>query len=277
MQRPTLGGAGIALGLVLAALANAAPAQEVRRIVPVRPDSSAQSVRAGTVDGIVTDTALTPLLGAQVTVLSTAVRVGTGPNGRFRITDVPSGDYVLIVRRAGYKPTSVVVQVAAGDTMRVAYTLEPEITSLAPVIVAAAPISVRMAEFEARRALGQGQFMGQADIERRPVVYATDLLRGFTSISVSPSNMTSSGGMPEQYAMSRREGGSLIGPSAGYCPLTVVVDRIPMPTPFNLDLLPSPRNLAGIEVYSGPATIPPQFNGFNRGCGLILIWTKDGY
>jgi hypothetical protein len=58
--------------------------------------------------------------------------------------------------------------------------------------------------------------------------------------------------------------------------MTVFVDNIAMPTPFNLDLLPSPRNLMGIEVYNGAATMPPQFSGMNRGCGVILVWTKDG-
>jgi hypothetical protein len=60
------------------------------------------------------------------------------------------------------------------------------------------------------------------------------------------------------------------------CFMTVLVDGVAMPAPFNLDLLPSPHDLAGIEVYAGPATIPPQYSGYNRGCGLILIWTKDG-
>jgi hypothetical protein len=59
--------------------------------------------------------------------------------------------------------------------------------------------------------------------------------------------------------------------------MIVYVDGVAMPAPFNLDLLPSPRELAGIEVYAGAATIPPQFAGFNRGCGIILIWTKDGF
>lgn len=49
-----------------------------------------------------------------------------------------------------------------------------------------------------------------------------------------------------------------------------------MPTPFNLELLPTPKTLAGIEVYAGPSTVPPQFSGMNRGCGVILVWTKGG-
>ena len=58
--------------------------------------------------------------------------------------------------------------------------------------------------------------------------------------------------------------------------MQVYLDQVPLPSPFNLELLPPPRDLAGIEVYAGPATIPPQFNGYNRGCGVILVWTKDG-
>ena len=58
--------------------------------------------------------------------------------------------------------------------------------------------------------------------------------------------------------------------------MQVLVDEVPMPSPFNLDLLPPPRDLAGIEVYAGPATTPPRFSGMDRGCGVILVWTKSG-
>ena len=74
--------------------------------------------------------------------------------------------------------------------------------------------------------------------------------------------------------LSKREGGN---PSLGACPMQVYLDQVALPTPFNLDLLPSPKEIAGIEVYAGAATIPPQFNGFNRGCGVIIVWTRDGY
>ena len=43
--------------------------------------------------------------------------------------------------------------------------------------------------------------------------------------------------------------------------------------------LPSPEDLAGIEVYTGPSTIPLRYKTYSgRGgyCGVILLWTKDG-
>ncbi len=247
----------------------------VRVGVGAATDTTRQTRRAsGTIEGLVADSALAPLAGAQITILSSNVRVGTGPNGRFRITDVPAGQYVLIVRRGGFQPTSNIVQVAAGDTLRLDYTLERGITSLAPAVIEEARVSLRMSEFEMRRKSGFGEFMTAADIEKRNTVYTTELMRRFTSVNVGPSYGSGGGGMAEYFALSKREGGSL---SVAACPFTVIVDEMAMPTPFNLDLLPSPKWIAGIEVYGGAATIPPRYSGMNRGCGVILIWTKDGY
>jgi hypothetical protein len=268
--------------LALGTVATTLNAQVARRGLPGGDTSRAVPKRAGTgvIDGLISDSALSPILGAEVKILSTSVKVNTGPSGRFRLTDVPVGQYVLIVRRGGYAPTSTVVEVAANDTLRVSYTLERATTMLAPAVVSTRSISLRNSEFESRRKASQGQFLSEEEIAKIPSVTGTDLMRRFTSINVSPNTTRSYGGMPEQYALSRREGGTLTGATSGggggYCAMTVFVDDIRMPTPFNLDLLPSPRNLAGIEVYRGSATIPPKWAGFDSGCGIILVWTKDG-
>jgi hypothetical protein len=252
---------------VLVSQASVLPGQ----VTPVQGKFSAPPRAMGTVDGIVSDTALVPLQAAFVSILGTTIRVGTGPNGRFRITRVPPGEYLLIVKRMGYRPTSAVVNVSLDDTLRLSYTLEklrPE--ELEPVIVTAKSPSIRMAEFEARRKLGVGEFMTADEIAARNTVFPTELFRRFKSVNVSPSK---SGLITQYYALSAREGGS---PMVGACPLQVYLDQVPLPTPFNLDLLPPPASIAGIETYAGASTVPPQFAGFNRGCGVILVWTKDG-
>lgn len=238
-------------------------------------DARADTVRdasMGTIDGIVTDTSLAPLRGAFVSILRTNIRVGTGPNGRFRITKVPAGQYLLIVKRGGFSPTSLVVEVPAADTVRLAYTLTPAATVLPGVTVTEQSVSLKMLDFERRKRGGQGEFMNADEIDRRGSVFATELMRKFTTINVAPVK-TGGNSMTEYFALSRREGGGLV---SNGCAMTVYLDQVPMPTPFNLDLLPSPRSLAGIEVYAGPSTIPPQFSGMNRGCGVIMVWTKDG-
>ena len=226
---------------------------------------------SGTIDGIVSDTLLNPLNAAFVSILGTPLKIGTGANGRFRITNVPPGQYLVIVKRVGYRPTSGVVDVKPTDTLRLAYTLEPIITTLQTVVVTEKPFSMRMQEFLARKKLGIGQFMTQEQIEAKNTVYPTELFRTFMSINVSPDN--SNGVLTQYYAMSHREGAN---PQQGGCPMQVYLDQIPLPTPFNLDLLPPPKDIAGIEVYSGPSTTPPQFAGYNRGCGVILVWTREG-
>ena len=252
-----------------------AGAQRVQSSLPRRPDSTATAAAAvqrlfGAIDGVVSDTNLTPIQAAEVSILRTTLKIGTGPNGRFRITKVTPGQYLLIVRRVGFRPASAIIDVPANDTVRLSYTLERN-TSLDTVRITAQKQSARLAEFQERRKLGFGEFMGLEEIDKRNSVYATELFRKFQSVNVSPS-VTSA--LPIYYALSKREGGTI---SLGACPFVVYVDRVPMPTPFNLELLPSPRDLAGIEVYNGASTIPPQYSGMNRGCGVILVWTKDGY
>lgn len=238
--------------------------------LPTAPTTTASSRALGTIDGIVSDTGLAPLQGAFVTVFGSNVRVGTGPNGRFRITKIPIGQYLLMVKRVGYRPASAIIQVPETDTLRLSYTLEPvPAEQLNAVVVTEKAPSIRMSEFEQRRKLGQGEFMTADEIKQRNSVFATELFRKFKAVNVSPDN---SGPITQYYALSAREGGN---PQLGACPMQVYLDQVPLPSPFNLDLLPAPHDIGGIEVYAGASTIPLQFAGYDRGCGVILVWTKD--
>jgi len=261
------------LAAALLPAASLASAQYPPRSALARRDSAQRTRSFGTIDGVVSDTNLAPLHAAFVSILGTAVRVGTGPNGRFRITHLPAGEYLLVVKRVGYRPVSSVIDVEASDTLRVSYTLAevPQAaTTLATVVVTEPSNSERLAGFDARRKLGVGSFLTLDQINKANTVYTTELMRKFPSVNVSPDN---SSVITQYYALSAREGGN---PATGACPMQVYLDQVPLPTPFNLDLLPTPKDLYGIEVYAGASTIPPQFNGFNRGCGVILVWTKAG-
>ncbi|MDB4888647.1 MAG: hypothetical protein JWL61_502 [Gemmatimonadetes bacterium] len=262
----------LALGLVGAQALTSSSLMAQERARRLSADTIRVNEALGVVDGIVTDSNLVPLRGAFVSILNSSIRVGTGPNGRFRITRIPPGQFLLIVRRGGYRPTSAMIDVKASDTLRLAYTLsEATASMLEGVNVTEKAVSLRMMEFEQRRKLGIGQFLDAKKIDDIGSVYATELMRRFTNMTVSPSR---SSALTEYFALSNREGGSL---SMGACPMTVYVDQVPMPTPFNLDLLPTPKSIGGIEVYGGSSTVPMQFSGMNRGCGVILVWTKIDY
>ena len=238
--------------------------------LPTEPQRGVPSRVLGTIDGIVSDTGLVPLQGAFITVFGSNLRVGTGPNGRFRINKIPAGQYLLMVKRVGFRPASAVIQVPETDTLRLSYTLEPvPAEALQAVVVTEKSPSMRMAQFEQRRKLGVGEFMSADEIKQRNSVFATELFRKFKTVNVTADH---SGPVAQYYAISAREGGN---PQLGACPMQVYLDQVPLPSPFNLDILPPPRDIAGIEVYAGSSTIPLQFSGFNRGCGIILVWTKD--
>src|SRR5689334_13813488 len=146
---------------VLSDAASVAGAQYPSGSALARRDSALQTRSFGTIDGVVTDTNLVPLHAAFVSILGTAVRVGTGPNGRFRIVRLPAGQYLLVVKRVGYRPVSSVIDVAASDTLRVSYTLAEvqAATTLGPVVVTEPSNSERLAGFDSRRKLGVGQFL----------------------------------------------------------------------------------------------------------------------
>lgn len=227
----------------------------------------------GVIDGIVTDSMLNPLTASTVSVVGIDSRLTTGANGKFRFQQVPSGQYLLVVRRVGYAPTSSIVNVGRNDTLRLTFALSRTVTALDTIRVRDQRVSMRMLDFEVRRAQGVGQFITQAQIEKRGSVQIADYLRTMRGVDVSRQTDQAFAGT---IAFSRREGGGL-GVGSGACAMQIVLDGIILPQFFNLDLLPSPKQIAGVEVYSGAATIPPQFGGTDRRCGLIAIWTRDGY
>ena len=141
--------------------------------------------------------------------------------------------------------------------------------TLDTVVITEKRQSLRLMEFEYRRRLGIGEFMTQSQIDQRATIELKDLLQTFKTVNVSPSYAK---GMPEYYALSKRGGGAL----QGECAMAVLVDGMRMPQPFDLNLMPPPKELAGIEVYGGSATVPAQYGGMNSGCGMVLVWTREG-
>ena len=204
---------------------------------PVR----AQQVNASVIDGVVSDSSLLPLVGASVAILGAEIVVVTGANGRFRIVGLRSGEYTLLARRIGFEAAVSRFRVAEAETLRVALALEPITTRLAAVSVTAKYTSQRIAEFLARRDRLQGQFMTQAEIERVNAVDAGELFSKFQYLGV-------------------KYGATGFDVSSGQGCMDILVDGFPS-TP---NYVPSPKAIAGIEVYLGPATIPPQYRS-NRG------------
>ncbi len=62
------------------------------------------AVLAGTVYGV----GGAPLAGADIVIVEREERVTTGPDGRFRLTGLPTNRYLLLIRAPGYDPARIV-------------------------------------------------------------------------------------------------------------------------------------------------------------------------
>ncbi len=223
--------------------------------VVVFADAGAQTRPAGGfIEGVVTDTSLAPLAEATVSMLGSSVHVVTGANGKFRISDIAPGQVIVLVRRVGFEPLSARVLVTTLDTARMSFAMERATTTLGTVVIAGKRLSMAMTEFEEHRKLGVGQFMTQVQIEKWNMVELSDLLATFT------------GG--KRGAISRMAG--CAGP-------VVFIDGVRMPQTASINDIAIPKELAGIEFYSGPAQTPLQYKTISGGsCGVILLWTRVG-
>ena len=234
-------------------------------------------VGMGTIDGIVTDTMLVPLSGATVSILGSSIRVVTGDNGRFRISALESGQVIVIAQRLGYEPLSARVNVGI-DTERVSFALERVVTALDTVRVAGAKSGLaRHRDFEDRLARHDATAaFTEADIDKVNPVDSWQMLSRVPALKFIP--VGKNGGLIAVSTRAMRIEGN--PPQAVPCYMDVMVDGIMMMGDrdghFDMSHLPAPKEIHGMEVFAGPATIPPQYNGAGNSkmCGLIAVWTR---
>ena len=225
--------------------------------------AQAPAAPTSVIDGYISDADLAPIGEASVSLLGRSAHIVTRENGRFRILGLAAGTYVVVANRLGYSPATVRVELAAGDTARLSIELEHTAPMLDTMkAVASRPRSMKQSEFYERRNAGIGHSMNADEIDRRNSPWTKELLRTFVGV----------GFKNDALAVSTRAGISRD------CPFRFYVDGIPKSAPVNIEHdLPSSKDLAGIEVFTSIASVPPQYAMAGGGaCGVILLWTKDG-
>lgn len=244
---------------------------QVRALLVFAPALAvAQGKSRGAIDGVVRDSDLRPLGNASAWILGTGVELTTRENGRFRMLDVPAGEYIIVVRKIGYAPFSTVLQVPADDTIRPSFELAKADVSLDTIrVTAAAPkFSPMLQEFEDRRKLGRGQYITEDMIRKFNFADLGDYLRTMHSISVGANGVPVAMRFPQ-------------------CPLQWFVDGVMLPTPKDANAeMPKVGEIYGVEVYTTIGSIPVQYATMGTGngnaqrggsfCGVILLWTKRG-
>ena len=223
----------------------------------------------GSIVGLAIDERKTPLAGVEI---RSGTRVAlTGPDGRFVLDSLERGRRQFLARRVGYSPESLLVNFDPRRADTLEFVMYPVVTTLDRVDVAGNPVtSARLEGFERRLAhKNGGQFVTRADIERRMPQVTSDIIRRLQGVRIVDS-------MGVQLPVSTRgPKPTLTGRPGALCVLRVGVDGIMKESYFAMNSVPV-SDVHGVEVYSGPATIPPEFNNARRDatCGLIMIWTR---
>lgn len=164
--------------------------------------------------------------------------------GNLRLTQLPAGKHIALVRAIGYDSLLFAIDIAQSDTAEADLMLTPNTQQLEMVKVAATGgmLAARMAEYEERRKVGPGSFMDS------------------TAFQVVP-------GTPLAEVLNRRFPGPRFRGTR-----CLILDGVPV-AGFDLNLV-LPEEIAAAEVHTS-ATVPAKYGGTRAGCRIfVLVWRK---
>jgi hypothetical protein len=205
-----------------------------------------------------------PVPGAQVAVQGATSVAVTGADGAFTLDGLPSGTQAVVVRKIGFAPATVAVNLSARAPQDVAVVLA-EARVLATVrVVGKMDNGLQQVGFADRQRSGRGHFISPKEVEeRRPLVF-TDLLQ------TTPGFRVTQAGRGRIVQSTRSGGGAQDG-----C-VNIFVDR----TPFqqmqagDLDDTFNTNDIGAVELYASASDTPAEFQVTGRSCATIAMWTK---
>ena len=223
--------------------------------------------------GIVVDSAGSPIPYANIVASDSRRRVVTNERGEFRLSVASGGSRQFEIRRIGYHPHTLTLTAWPDTALRV--VLVAATRSLDAITVAVERSrALAMHGFYERmtdvdKGINNGFFITPEEIEGRPGARFTDFLQGHAAVRVSlvsegPFGQGRKGWQPQGVDKCRME---IYLDGVRFYPLTGANSS------FINDYVQS-NEIAGIEVYPRSVTSPPKYQSLNSRCGVILIWTK---
>ncbi|HEX2188334.1 MAG TPA: carboxypeptidase regulatory-like domain-containing protein, partial [Longimicrobiaceae bacterium] len=265
-----------------------------------QPASAAAGARAAVSGRVVRGAERQPVAGATVRVGGGAAQT-TDAQGRFSLRELAAGTHAVTVAHPqhGTRAAQVEVEGGAADVelrlgegsglvamVTVPYTLDP-----LRVEGRAERRSLASAGFYERREAGFGYFLTEEQFSRAAPL--SSALRRVPGLRVNryypPAGPGAMGSRPPQ---EMRVGSGRSAPISlrttqqegdqsavsSMCFLPIIVDGVlavagGMEAGHDIDRI-SMTDVVAIEVYRTAAEIPAQFAGYDRGCGVVLIWTQ---
>lgn len=202
--------------------------------------------------------------------------------------------------------TLVLIQVTCGITLAGAVNAqEPQPLPAVPVTAKTELVrSAKLREFDRRRANGIGRFLTEADLANDQYKRFSDVLMKLPGLMMVRVKGTGAyGGGSAIFVASSRGSATIehVSPIFGRnCPVAIWLDGVPVyrgldrgpstnaafpsksvpqpsgridEPPFDINSIMT-NQVVAIELYSGPATMPPELNATQGTCGALVIWTK---
>ena len=232
-----------------------------------RSEGSGGQSWPGAVRGIVTTTEGQPVGGARVAIEEDSAVMVTRANGSFSLAGLRPGTRLLTVRRLGFEPVELAVDVRSDQQRDVTVKLANMVPVLATVqVTALRELGLARVGYTTRKGLGTGTFFDPDDIARRNSPRLNEILEHAGPLRIRRTNR----GLP--YVVGR-DGGCVTYHIDGMRWSRVDADD-PMTSPNNYL---SGAEIAAVEIYS-PHLAPPEFMGFSRTsrpCSVVVVWTKN--
>ncbi|MGK2934053.1 MAG: carboxypeptidase regulatory-like domain-containing protein [Gemmatimonadaceae bacterium] len=210
-----------------------------------------------TLSGTVVDGEGKPIDNAHVSVTGGPSAATTDSTGFFTLAGQPTGTHAIIVRRLGYMPVELAVNLTPLRKSEIDVVLQQYVPMLAAVVIGARrEAALDRIGFTSRKARGTGNFIERDYILNRNAYRLGNLLENLPALRRPGDGF---GGTCTKYWVDGVEwrGGSS-GSGGG------------MTTP--LDDFVMPDEVEAIEVYTRSFT-PVEFQTFDR-CATVAVWTR---
>ncbi len=235
--------------------------------------------------GVVTGVTGNPIEGVEILVVGPGLMATTDAAGQFAVRGIAEAQYVVRVRRIGYKAQQFGADLRGGTVKEVEIILETGAYELPEVAVTARALkpieygwTTRYDDFFRRRRVGLGYFFTRADIQRKSPYQTPNILAGIPGVHLRFRQLGPRGTDVEFIGCDRVSvwvDGWKLRPDGDDTVVAkrrgrkrVVMDAV---TGSLLQrILPSQIEL--MEVYKGPASMPAEF--IDDSCAAIAIWTR---
>ena len=240
------------------------------------------------------DSGRAPVPGAEASISKIGRKAVSDSSGRFRLKDIPPGEYVVFLRAVGFQSESSVVAIDQDEVVSWDVVLTRSTGTVLPGRVITAPgatPTAKLAEFTERRMAGIGHFIGREQLAKAEgglrktgdliaILPGVNARKGSNKVWIATGRATSTGCAFCTMSVEQLSQFDVAAGARPACYMDVYVDgamvfdsRHPENGLFDVNSIP-PEQIAGIEVYSSAAQVPAKYNRTGNGCGVLLIWTR---